>query len=283
MTAPLTIRLMTSDDIPAGQRLREQAGWNQTADDWQRLLAWEPDGCFVVELDGTVVASATTTVYGPELAFIGMVLVDVEHRRQGVGGALFRHAMAYLDGRGVATIGLDSTPAAEMMYDRFGYREVYRLERWIGPLPDLPPGEARTLRPEDLPAVIAFDADAFGLDRGRIVHALATDHPAGCFVVEGGGAVQGYLLSRPGTRAWHLGPLVARDGDTAERLVRAALQAHRGEQAVMDVMLGNETAVALANRLGLAPVRPFIRMTRGAPPPPASFDLLYTSAAPELG
>jgi hypothetical protein len=91
------------------------------------------------------------------------------------------------------------------------------------------------------------------------------------------------LLSRPGTRAWHLGPLVARDGETAERLVRGALQDHRGEQAVMDVMMRNLTAVALADRLGLAPARPFIRMTRGAPPPPANLDLLYTSAAPELG
>ena len=25
----LTVRRMTHDDVPAGQRLREQAGWNQ--------------------------------------------------------------------------------------------------------------------------------------------------------------------------------------------------------------------------------------------------------------
>src|SRR5262249_8240740 len=77
----LTIRLMTGRDIPAGQRLREQAGWNQSDDDWRRLLAWEPTGCFVGELDGKIVGSTSTTVYGNQLAWIGMVLVDLDHRR----------------------------------------------------------------------------------------------------------------------------------------------------------------------------------------------------------
>ena len=63
----LTIRRMVERDIPAGQRLREQAGWNHTDDDWRRLLAWEPDGCWVGEMDGQIVGSTSTTVYGQRL------------------------------------------------------------------------------------------------------------------------------------------------------------------------------------------------------------------------
>ena len=281
--AGLAIRVMRPDDIPAGQRLREQAGWNQTADDWRRLLDWEPDGCFAAELGGAVVATATTTVYGPALAWIGMVLVDEGQRRRGIGKALFGHAMGYLDGRGVATIGLDATPDGKALYDQLGYRDAYGLERRIGRPPDLPPGDARPLAEADLPAVLGLDERASGCDRARILRALHAGAPDGCFVVERGGELAGYLLGRPGTRAWHLGPLVARDAETADRLVGAALRTHRGERVVMDVMDDNLDAVALAERLRLEPVRPFIRMTRGAPPPRPDFAMLYTSAAPELG
>ena len=51
----------------------------------------------------------------------------------------------------------------------------------------------------------------------------------------------------------------------------------------MDVVTANAAAVALAGRLGLALVRPFTRMTRGAPPPQPDLRRLYTSAGPEIG
>ena len=281
----LAIRPMTAADVPAGQRLREQAGWNQSEDDWHRLLTWEPDGCFVGELDGAVVATATVTTYGPALAWIGMVLVDADHRRRGVGRALFEHAMAVLDRRGIRTIGLDATPLGKELYDRLGYLDAYNLERRVGTVPDPASvaGGVRPMRLEDLPAVTVLDAPAFGADRRHILEALARDHPNGCYVAERVGALAGYVFSRPGARARHLGPLVARDAPVAEALARTALHPWAGGQAIMDVLLPNPHAAALADHLGLRPTRPFIRMTRGASPPLAHFDLLYTSAGPEIG
>jgi ribosomal protein S18 acetylase RimI-like enzyme len=278
----LTIRRMTERDIPACQRLREQAGWNQTDDDWRRLLAWEPDGCFVAERGGQIVGSTTTTLYGTRLAWIGMVLVDEAYRRQGIARALFGHAMAYLAGRGVQTVALDSTPLAQPLYAQAGYADVSMLERRRGTLPALPPGDARPVTPDDLPALAAFDAAAFGAGRARILEALVRGCPEGCFVVGEGVDIGGYLLTRPGANAWHIGPLVARDADTAERLARTALQGHDGRPALMDVMMENPDAVALSERLNLATVRPFIRMMHGPPPTP-DLARLYTSAGPEFG
>jgi hypothetical protein len=102
---------------------------------------------------------------------------------------------------------------------------------------------------------------------------------------EWGRYIAGYVLSRPGARAWHLGPLTADDPGTAARLAQAALAASPGgvPELVMDVVRPNQHAISLAQALGLAPVRRFIRMTRGAPPPPIDADRLYTSAGPELG
>src|SRR2546426_10308735 len=43
------LRVMTEADIPAGMRLKELAGWNQTPSDWERFLRASPAGCSVAE------------------------------------------------------------------------------------------------------------------------------------------------------------------------------------------------------------------------------------------
>ena len=82
MISAMRVRLMTRADVPFADSLRALAGWNQTVDDWKCFLALEPDGCFLAEWNGAPVGTATTTVYGPELAWIGMALVHPDFRRR---------------------------------------------------------------------------------------------------------------------------------------------------------------------------------------------------------
>jgi GNAT superfamily N-acetyltransferase len=284
----VTVRPLTVADVPAAQRLREQAGWNQSDDDWHRLLIWGPDGCWAAESDtGQVVGTTAVTTYGRRIAWVGMVLVDVDHRRQGIGRALLTHALAHLDRQGIQTVALDSTPEGQPLYASLGFVDAFELERWRGPVRGgrgAGASSLRSLTAADLPALVAYDAPLFGTARGHILAAFHADHPVGCFLAERDGAVVGYALSRPGARAWHLGPLAADDPATAERLASAALGAAAGfSELVFDVVRPNLHAVRLAQALGLAPVRRFIRMTRGAPPPAIDAGRLYTSAGPELG
>ncbi|UCD52496.1 MAG: GNAT family N-acetyltransferase, partial [Phycisphaerales bacterium] len=90
-------------DLELGLSLSRQAQWNQIEADWRRFLDLGGDGCFVAELDGVAVGTTTTCIF-ESVAWIAMVLVDVESRRRGVGSALLRHALAFLDDRGVATV-----------------------------------------------------------------------------------------------------------------------------------------------------------------------------------
>ena len=59
-TGTMRLRVMTSADIPAGMRLKERAGWNQTAADWRRFLERSPEGCFVAEVGAQVCGTVTT-------------------------------------------------------------------------------------------------------------------------------------------------------------------------------------------------------------------------------
>ena len=124
------IRLMTAKDIPAGMRLKEAAGWNQTTRDWANLLAIEPQGCWVYEADGVVTGSTTAVLYGQDLAWIGMVLVLPEYRGQGIARRLMQHALRYLDERGVRCVKLDATGMGKPLYEQLGFVDDAVIERW---------------------------------------------------------------------------------------------------------------------------------------------------------
>ena len=106
---------MRRADIPAGLRLSEAAGWNQTTADWQFFLESNPDGCRVAESgEGNVVATVATMRFGTSLGWIAMVLVDPPHRGKGIGRQLLKEA---LDVIGEATTArLDATPAGRAVY-----------------------------------------------------------------------------------------------------------------------------------------------------------------------
>src|SRR3712207_5358548 len=94
--AQIKIRLLTENDVPAAMRLKELANWNQTERDWRRLLELEPHGCFAACIENRIVATTTTTTYGTDLAWIGMVLVDPQYRRRGIATRLMHTALDYL-------------------------------------------------------------------------------------------------------------------------------------------------------------------------------------------
>ena len=283
---------MIAADIPAANRLREQAGWNQTPEDWQRLLRWEPAGCFIAERpDRQVVGTVTTTVYGGarRLAWVGMLLVDQESRRRGLGRALLTHALQWLERNSVLSVALDATPLGKTLYDGMGFADLYTLQRREARAPTFgtpiaDPG-LRPLSTQAVERLVELDAAVFfGADRRRVLRDLVAAHPTGCWLQEGAdGAVAGYVCSRPGARAWYIGPLVARDPVSARRLLRCALAPLAGRPVILDTPDRDIHASALAADFGFEPRRPFIRMVRGAPLTLARTDWCYAIAGPEIG
>jgi GNAT superfamily N-acetyltransferase len=275
---------MDPADIPAGLRLSRQANWNQTAEDWQRLLAWEPAGCFVLDIAGQVAGTVTTTGYGTDLAWIGMLLVDAACRQRGFGRQLLLHAMAHPKARGIATLMLDATPLGRPLYEHLGFQEQFALDRWQGIAPanvapmavvPLPPGMPS-------PAIVALDRRAFGVERRRLLADLQAAPAVRTFQSGADDETSGFGYLRPGDQRWHIGPLVARDSASATSLLQAALGAVEGQMVEVDVPRF-PGAQQVMRRAGLAPVRPFIRMARGEPAPTADPTLIYATAAPEIG
>jgi GNAT superfamily N-acetyltransferase len=275
----LEIRRLTRADVAAVLRLAGLAGWNQTDKDIERLLALAPDGCFAACAGGRVVGTTTTTSYGTDLAWVGMVLVDPDFRRRGIATALMQTALDHLRGLGVTTIKLDATPAGRAVYERFGFEPECALERRFGPAPAGPPEGASAASWAE---IAVPDRVAFGADRGPLLRALIGDAGAPLLVRRPGGQIAGYGLARPGARAGYVGPVVADDVRTAGILVPAAA-ARCGGIVFIDIDPAFPGAVGLMDRLGFSRQRELLRMRLGPGIVPTGPLRVFSIAGPAVG
>jgi len=251
-------RLLVRADVPDLLELSRPAGWNQTAEDWLRLLELSPLGSFGIVAGGRVVASTTAICYEKDLAWIGMVLTDPAHRGNGYASRLMQHALHWLNQSGIAWIKLDATDMGQPIYSKLGFENECELERWKRPAASLPSRMSPVL-PGKFEFDLQLDLEAFGARRRLLIESLAREEAAS---IPG----SGYAMGRPGTVATYFGPCVARTVDTARGLLEWFLSRHSHEDIFWDLFPGNASAASLAREYGFTPVRHLVRMAmRGAP------------------
>lgn len=304
MTSPsgYPIRVISDADISQADALRSAAGWNQTPEDWLRLIRYEPDGCFGALSGERIVGTVTTTRYGNELAWIGMMLVDPDFRGRGIARGLMQSAIEYLKSRTVRCIMLDATPAGEPVYRKLGFVPEWQYSRWQTRFTDNPVVSAsanQELPEADTPLVslesvlpddcLRLDRQAFGADRSdwlqrlrrSSVMALRTDANSAC----------GFGMLRRGTNAAYLGPVTASSGAVAaailRQLVSGAVQkcADQSSATVIfwDVPEPCSDAVRFAELMGFQRLRPLTRMRYAEPCIRPRLPLQFAIADPAAG
>ncbi len=271
------VRLLTAADIPACMRLKDAVGWNQTVTDWRNVLALAPDGCFGIDCDGELRATATAVCFGQELAWIGMVLTQHEYQRRGLARRLMEHALEYLRNRSAAWIKLDATELGVPLYESLGFREEGRIERWIRSKGAAPGGcaSAGLFAPD-----AALDREAFGADRSRLLNVLAGIESASV-------AGSGFAMGRPGSRAAYFGPCVARSAKAARDLLAWFLHRHEQEDVYWDILAVNTDAVEIAREFGFERRRELVRMALADAKNPSPLrngdSLVFATAGFEFG
>lgn len=280
---PIEIRLLQESDIPAALRLKELAKWNQTKRDWLRLLRLEPEGCFCATTSGQLVGTITTTTYGQSVAWVGMVLVDPDHRRRGTATALMKVATEYLSNAGIETIKLDATPAGRAVYESLGFREESLIERWegIGGVDRIDSLTLDTTRRKEL---LAFDAHAFGVDRSELLELLIEDSYAAPQIATGSDdRLKGYALTRAGTSAVYVGPTLASDASVATNLLNNVLSQVSDAPVYIDLNTNFEDGRSILTERGFVKQRDLIRMSYGKKSGVGLSSSIFAIAGPELG
>ena len=290
----MCIRLLTAADLPAAMALKESAGWNQTEADWRMLLEQEPEGCFAVESEGRVVASATAYCYGRDLAWIGMVLTLPQARRRGFGRRAFCAAVDFCQDRGVRCLKLDATDIGRPLYERAQFLPEYQVERWGRSIADCglriadfepsPQSAIRNPKLDEgrLRCLAAIDTKAFGVSRAALLEALLRNSDwSAC--VERDGAPVAYAMSRPGTNARYFGPCVAASLEDARALWEAFFACFPNQPVFVDVPAPNTAARGPIESYGFQVRRTLLRMCRGPNDQPGDPSLVFGLAGFEYG
>lgn len=278
----MNIRRLDHDDFDAAFELSRQAGWNQLRPDWRRLLDLYPEGCYAGTVDGTLVATTTVAAYDEAVGWIGMVLVDEDHRRQGYGSVIFEHALAETLDRGVTVVGLDATDLGRPLYRRSGFVDAAPIARWCGELEAVaPPTGVGDLGP-GRDAVHDLDRRVCGVDRSELLDHLLGEARTGGFVREADGAVRGYAILRPGREHWQLGPVVADRREDAAHLLGAAADRLGTDTVFVDAVRTDDTD-DLLSAAGLDVQRDLARMFHERADLALWDDAMWAVAGFELG
>ena len=278
------MRLATAADVALMLDWAAAEGWNPGLGDATAFRAADPQGFFLAEVEGAPVAAISVVNHSDDIAFLGLYLCHPEHRGQGIGYALWRHALAHAGGR---TVGLDGVAAQQANYAKSGFALAGSTTRYSGRLDPAAAPAVRGLNAQDMTAVAALDAAANGYARPAFLSAwLAADQTRWSVVLEEEGAICGFATARLCREGIKIGPVTAPDAGAALRLARAALAAApEGAEGMPEVMIDLPEAsadlAAQLQALGFAPTFFTARMYRG--PAPQAGTTLQAIATMELG
>ena len=257
-------------------------GWNPGERDGECLLATDPGGMMMAELDGRPAGCATSIAYDDGFGFVGALVVDPSLRGQAPRYALqlYRAVSGHMGDRNV---GMDATPVSEPFFRSTGCARAYRHFRFEGVLAR---GEARgdvvALGGVPFADLCDYDARCFPARRERFLRIWLAAYGEGGFACVRDGRLAGFGVLRKALRGYRVGPLLADDAAAAEGLLHAMGARAGGEVVALDVPEPNGAAMALAGKLGLARGFATARLYRHAIPA-VSLERVFGIASSEFG
>jgi len=286
MTYNYSLRPMQVEDIPAGMHLKNAAGWNQLEEDWKLFLQSSLDGSMVAEYQNKVIGTVTTVNYSGRFSWIGMVLVDPEIRRMGIGTTLLKEAIAKAKDKG--TIRLDATPKGKLLYDTLGFKDEYGLNRYeikdyTHDMSLLKKKKCLEISDDDLPQIFEYDQHVFGAPRAEIFNSLYKMGRDYAWICGSKKNLQGYCFGRPGSNFEQIGPIVAENEEIAFSLLSHAMERCKGRPIIIDIPDDQKIFRGAVEGIGFTIQRPFIRMYLGKHPNPGRPELQFAIAGPEIG
>lgn len=281
--APIMLRAMTPSDLDGALPLSQAVGWPYRREDWSVALGLG-HGVLAVA-DGRIVASALWWPYGDHIATCGIIIVSPAMQGRGIGRRLMELLLAANGDRGIL---LNSTEEGRRLYESFGFRDVGTVRQhqarlpadMAGMLPSSNGGRVRAARPDDMPAILRSDGNAFGAGRTNLIGEFLRIGSAA--VIERDGTVQGFAICRPFGLGQAIGPVVARSAGDARSLIRHFLQAKAGEFLRIDID-GDSGLGAWLTALGLPEVGAVTTMVRGTRPPATGPERIHGLASQSFG
>jgi N-acetylglutamate synthase-like GNAT family acetyltransferase len=262
--------------VGAGLALSDEAGWNQTIEDWGYFL--QRGSVFGIrDAERRLIASAALLPF-PPVTWISMVLVTQNWRRRGLANRVVSHCIETARARQLEP-WLDATPAGATVYRPMGFAATeIGLKRLRRMNQGSNTGRSEIAQ-DDLEQLVHSDRGAMGFERGDLIRHFAGRE--GSAIYRSGDAVG---LVRAGRNARQIGPVYAKGEKDALALLDRIL-AEESASLVIDLSAAQTKAEGFLVSRGFAFERPYSRMRFGtsAPAVRASSSEMIAVAGPEFG
>lgn len=263
----MMLRQMTLGDLETVLDWAAAEGWNPGQGDAAAFRAADPQGFFMAEQDGRLAAAISVVNHDADNAFLGLYICHPDFRGQGIGLALWTHALRHA---GKRSVGLDGVPAQQTKYARAGFLFTGSTVRMEGTMHVQTGGQNPSLRladPGDAGALLALDRAAVGYARSAFLSGWVLQTPGRRTVVADGPAGPiGFATARLCRSGGKIGPVIAPDTATALALIAAAARTLDLNRVALDVPQQNAALVNALREVGFAETFRTARMVRGAPP-----------------
>jgi hypothetical protein len=233
---------------------------------------------------GQVRGTVATIRYEDHFSWIAMVLVDPAYQRRGIGLQLLREALHILEDE--ETVKLDATPAGRLLYIQLEFVDEFMLSRMEAASiasEAITSHSAQRIIEEDLLGIVEFDQHIFGANREKMLKAILKREPSLAFIQRDNHRIMGYCMGRQGHLFTHIGPVIARDFETAKSLTSAALLQSQGSRIVIDALHQSAEYLQWLSSIGFREQRQLIRMYRGNNYYPGEPQKQYAIMGPEFG
>lgn len=261
-----TLRVMTPDEAPSVITLMRKIGWMHPLEQVRQNIVWGGQGSFCLAFGDKIVATAIALKYSQRLAWIGVVTSDPEYQRRGFARRLMDHTMEYLSG--VESVMLDASTLGFPIYDKMGFRSLYKVSPYVGtPQHFAPTDSTRPMTADDLPTVIDMDCYIMGLPRPQVIQWLFETGKA--YVATDNGKITGYFFERIQDGALRMVAWNAADPTTAETLLNlgSSFATDAGLSLRTSIPEPNTVAREMVERHAMTIERPVTRMVYGGEPP----------------
>ena len=282
----LSVRPWIEEDIPYLCQSVSREKWGHTRSDIERCWHWEPKGCLIAE-EGERVGHVSSISYG-KLGWIGLLIVNPEHRGKGIGTSLVGKAIVHLRETGVESIRLEAVEEFVPFYETLGFRQEFASLRYQGQMTprmsESHNAEVSLIRPEEMAELAAFDSEYFGAGRTQILETLAEVDPLRSFVAREE-EILGYMMCRKTENGYWMGPWVSSDAGVSEDLLAAALRSLDESDRMLRFGFPstNEEMQRLMRKNGILPRGKSIRMVLGKRSCGGNPSRIFGIAGPEKG
>ncbi len=284
----VSIRSIKESDLDLIYAFCKNEHWNYSLKMVERLFLYEPNGCFAADVKGKLVGHVFSFNYG-KIGWIGMLIVNKEHRRQGIGTLLMKRAMKYLLDIGVKTIRLEAVPEFANIYYKLGFTSEFdsfrfqKINEKCGELTEL---SVEPVKRNEIVEIANFDRKYFGADRRGVLCKLYEDNPELCFVSRRGSRIVGYIMCDKTEMGYRIGPWVCNPQYTtiAKKLILNCIETIKvKERLYVGAPAVNDTAVKILQELNFKLYSKSIRMYFGKKIEDECIEGIFSIGGPEKG